>query len=123
MIGDAVAHHAAGFGGGFENRHGITHANQVISSGQAGGAGTDHSDFFGFGDLGGFQESGGFAAILLAIISRKSLDGIDGDRLVDLATVAFFFAGMRANAADSARERDLGADVSHGIGEVAARGH
>ena len=51
VFGNAVAHHSAGMGLTFKHGYVVTVDGAVISGGESGGTGTDHSDFFAGGRL------------------------------------------------------------------------
>ena len=98
---DAEAHHAAGHRPGFEDRHLVAEAAQVVGGGEAGGPGADDQNALA-GGLGGRVEG---PALLDRLVADEALDRVDADRLVELPAVAGGLAGVVTDATHDRRER------------------
>ena len=103
VFGNAVAHHAAGFGQFFENGHRVALLEQVVGRCDTGGAGTDDGHLFVPFLCRDFRNVG--LAALAFMIGQKAMQFTDGQRLIHIVAGACTFTGMVADPAADSRER------------------
>ena len=84
VLGNAEAHHAAGERSGVDDLDAVAEAPQVIGGRQARGSRADDEHALAALGLGRRE----FPAPLDRLVAEKALDGVDADRLVELAAVA-----------------------------------
>src|SRR4029450_1877935 len=87
VFGNAEAHHAAGGRSGVHDLYAVAEAPQVIGGRKPRGSGAD--DQHALAALGGGCRKS--PALLDRFVAEKALDGVDADRLVELAAVARAF--------------------------------
>jgi hypothetical protein len=118
VLGDAEAHHAAHQRAGFDDRHGVAQAAQVVGRRHARGPGADDQHV-----LAGFRRRAGEASNpAQGLVAQEPLDRVDAHRRVQLAAVAGAFAGVVADAAHDRREGIVRGQMPPGGFVVAALG-
>jgi hypothetical protein len=96
VFGHADPQHASGHRQGFEDRHRITLARQVLRRRQPAGSGADDGDPPGLGSL---NRRAGRARFGIDAVGDEALEGADVDRFVDQPAVAGVFAAVVADPA------------------------
>jgi len=101
VLGNAVAHHAAGLLRRFENRHLVAETAQVVGRREAGRPGADHQDTLAGGRRGCVE----LPAPPDRLVAEKALDRVDADCGIDVLAVAGALAGVIADAAHDRGQR------------------
>ncbi len=118
VLRDAEAHHAAGERAGFDDRHAVAEAAQVIGGREPRRAGADDQHA-----LAGFaRRRRELPAALDRLVAEEALDRIDADRLVELAAVARALARVVADAPHDGGQRIVRGQRAPGGLVVAALG-
>ncbi len=99
--GDAVAHHAPRLLVGVGHDDVVAESGELVGAGEAGGAGADDEHATSRRDGRG----GELPAPLQRNVAEEALDGVDPDRLVELAAVAGRLARVVADPPHGRRER------------------
>ena len=103
---DRPAQHAAGFGVLVEDRDGVAASGEVIGGRQSCRTAADHRYGLAPFAVPAWQRP----ALSDRLVAEETLDGVDRDRLIDLAAIAAALAGMMADAAGDSRQRVGGDD-------------
>ena len=111
VLGDAVAHHAAGLLAGVVDLDLVAETRQVVGGGQARGPGADDEDAVA-GVVAGMVEP---PAVRDGHVAQVALDGVDRDGLVEVAAVAGGLARVVADAAVDGRERVVPHELAPGV--------
>jgi hypothetical protein len=89
VSGNAEAQHAAGERARLADLHLMAEPVEVPGAGEAGGAGTDHQHLLAAGGRGRRR----LPATGQRLVAEEALDGVNGDGIIHLGTVAGRFAG------------------------------
>ena len=107
VVGDAVAHHAAGFGARVEQHAGVAAPPQLAGRGQAGRARADNRHAL----LAERRIACQCVVFRGRVVADELLDRVDADKIVDFIAVASGLARRRADPAHHRRKRVGGGDA------------
>jgi hypothetical protein len=108
VLGDAVAHHAAGSVAGVVDLDLVAHHRQVVGSGQSGRAGADDQHPVARAD----GRAGVGPALLDGQVSEVALHRVDRDGAVQVGAVAGHLAGVVADPAVDGGEGIVGGELA-----------
>ena len=108
VVRDAVAHHPAGFGAGVADFDLVASPGQVVGGRQSAGSGADDQHPL----TRRLRRGRELPSVLAGCIAEKPLDGMDGDRRVEIGAVADRLARVIADPSVDRRKRVVGDEES-----------